>query len=291
MSHAWMMLSAGALKLYDGSKLLSKRAVADAARRQVQKPGEPMPPLLPPKPRDDAHGHPVLTQEDVKVALGGLADAPFRFGMAAFLGDMSSLEWLEHELQWRLMAEAEAGGWITRREHRVTLARMSELLLFEVIVARSRNDAYPGKKPDPAGSARVLCPKCLGKGRMSHGKGYLKLRQLRRLRRIQKARRTDSHTRTYPEGHGKRLDRMTGEVTIALTRADRTPLEACDICEGDGTFLLTDVRRARALDVHPSTWHRIWGPRYAESILIPQRWEEEAVRHVRRRLAGSRGGT
>jgi hypothetical protein len=84
---------------------------------------------------------------------------------------------------------------------------------------------------------------------------------------------------------------MTRELTAARARADRVPAADCDICDGDGTFLLTDVRRARALDVHPSTWHRIWGPRYAESILIPQGWEGEAVRHVRRRLAGSRGGT
>jgi len=227
-----MMLTAGALKLYDAARLMSDDAIRATIASQLQRRGKPMPRPLAPKPRNDARGHPTLTQADIMAALGGLPAEPFAFGMAAFLGDMRSLRFLERRLQATIAYTAEAEGWVTRRAHRVVIAQMSELLLFEVITARSRNETYPGEKAPQANSARIRCPQCLGKG--------------------------------------------------VSPRA-----ETCALCGGDGSFLLTDRRRAEALSLKINAWYRTWAPRYAGFMQLPLEWEARAIGHVRRRLGPS----
>lgn len=291
MSYAWTLLTAGALKLYDGARLFSDAAQRERAERQLQHPGEPFPGLLPPKPRDDARGHPTLTPDDVKWALGGLRAEPFHFGMAAFLGDMRALGRVELALHRELELQAEANEWVTRREHRLVLSRMAELMLYEVISARSKNDVYPGETPAPPGSVRVLCPKCLGKGGAGPAAYFGRLSRRDRLRRVREAYRQEFPEQTTRQERRQRMDRMLRELNAAIARDDESALEPgepCDLCEASGTFLMTDVRRAQALGVHASNWHRTWSARYAENLLIPQEWEDRAIRHVRRRLAGIR---
>lgn len=164
MSNHWTRLTAGALQLYDGSRLFSDAAVRERVQRQIQKRGEPFPGLVPPKPRDDAHASPVLTQADVKVALGGLPDRPFHFGMAAFLGDTTSRRRVEAYLHADMLEHAEAGDWIRSERDSMTVSRLSDLMLFEVLAARSRNEDAAGQDKDPQGSARVRCPECNGRG-------------------------------------------------------------------------------------------------------------------------------
>lgn len=288
MSNAWSMLSAGTLSLYDGAKLISAAALRRAQGSQRQIRGEPMPKGLPPKPRDDARGMPSVTQADVKAALGGLKSEPFWFGMAAFLGDAKSLTRIENALHQSLCLHADAGGWITKREHHVTLSRMSELMLFEVISARSRNDTYPGEKPPPPGSARVLCPECRGKGGVSSGAIHGRLTKRDRVRKIRVAYAKRFPSTVLTDKRKKRASQMLSELNAAISADISHPLTPCLLCGGAGTFLLTDLRRAQALGVNPTSWHRTWSSRYAQMIVTPQEWEERAIRHVRWKLTGIR---
>lgn len=120
--------------------------------------------------RTSASTGPHLTQEDVKHALGGLSREPYRFGMAAFLGDHYSRNLLEGYALQVLRWQAEAGGWITKRQHLELLERMALLMVWESVEAQSRNDTLPGEAPMPKGSAAVLCPSCHGRGTDLRGK-------------------------------------------------------------------------------------------------------------------------
>lgn len=108
-------------------------------------------------------GGAMLTPEDVKHALGGLREAPYRFGMAAFLGDAHSLRLTENHLVTEIRWHAEAGGWLTSRSQVETVERMASVMLFEVISAMSRHETFAHQKGLPEGSAAVRCPQCLGK--------------------------------------------------------------------------------------------------------------------------------
>lgn len=299
MSNGWSMLTAGALPIYDGSKLLSDDAVLERAARQVRRRGEPMPKALPPKPRDDAHGLPVVTQADVKAALGGLKDRPFLFGMAAFLGDIAALVRLESLLHSDILNHASAGEWIEDDRDTVEISRISELMLFEVISARSRNDQLPGDDVAQRGSVRVMCPQCRGKGFVTPARDET-------LREHVEAERDDAaeeywnayyEARPYREGEeqvkgfrkarGARYRRAM-KALAALPAVWRTRIRCCDLCRGVGTFLLTEVYRAQAIGVNERAWYRKWKGRYAELIEIPMGWEHRALSHVRWRLAGIR---
>jgi hypothetical protein len=111
-----------------------------------------------------------LTPEDIKHALGGLPVRPFRFGMAAFLGDRYSWTMLEGFVVELLRWQADAGGWITKRQHVEILNRMAQLMVWEAVSAQSRNETLPGEMPMPKGSAAILCPLCLGRGTDVHGR-------------------------------------------------------------------------------------------------------------------------
>lgn len=105
-----------------------------------------------------------LTSDDVRHALGGLPPKPFRFGMAAFLGDAQSLRMVETFLVTEIRWHADAGGWLENRSQAETIERLASLMIFEAISARSRHETYSHEDGLPEGSAAVRCPQCLGRG-------------------------------------------------------------------------------------------------------------------------------
>ena len=113
---------------------------------------------------------PHLTPEDIKLALGGLAPAPYLFGMAAFLRDEQSRRRLEGHMLLELRWMADAGDWITKAVHVEILDRMAQLVVWESTVAQSRNETLPGELPLPQGSAAVLCPACNGRAERGTGR-------------------------------------------------------------------------------------------------------------------------
>jgi len=120
--------------------------------------------------RTSAATGPHVTPEDVKLALQGLKREPYRFGMAAFLRDQFSRNLLEGYALQVLRWQAEAGAWITKREHYELLERMAQLMVWECVEAQSKNDTLPGETPMPKGSAAVLCPVCHGRSTDLKGK-------------------------------------------------------------------------------------------------------------------------
>lgn len=207
---------------------------------------------------------PALTAEDVKHALGGLRDAPFLFGMAAFLGDPRSTHRLEAILVDHLVLVSDAEGWCTKRQHFEVVQRMGALMLFEVLAARSRAEALPGDADARQRNvAHVRCPACIGKG--------------------------TAQPCTSCAGAGRVVDDERRGNAVRFMACDHcrgTGLATarCSLCGGAGRFTINDARRAQAVQVHKANWMRTWAGRYAEHIELPRRWEHAAVSHVRRRL-------
>lgn len=231
-----------------------------------------------PNPNKIRGGLPEITPEDVRLALGGLGQLPFLFGMAAFLGHRGSMEAVEVALEHALMdlagarrwgagrdAKGRATGELTREDVH-TLERMAHLMLFEVISARSRHDTYAHEQALPTGAAAVLCPACHGRGDRARAATAQELGELHLV--------LEEAVRMSREG-----------VRRALTAARAWPItETCQLCHGRGRFLLTERRRALMVGVSRPTWYHRWQARYAEGLAIPQRWEAIAIGHVRRKL-------
>lgn len=224
-----------------------------------------------------------ITPEDVKAALGGLADQPFQFGMAAFLDDARSKRLVEGYLVQELEWMAQAGGWLQSRQDFERLERVASLLVFEAISARSRHETYGDEEKLPEGSAAIRCPRCKGHG------VYDDLRELKKWRRysriIMRARLAEERVRTAGGG----LRKPSWHLHEALLEKARLGTAAalsieCDWCENSGRLLITETLRAKRCGIPRPTWYRTWQARYAEAMAIPLRWENTAVHHVRRKL-------
>jgi hypothetical protein len=256
------------------------------------------PAALHPDPKKIKGGTPTLTPDDVRLALGGLSEKPFLFGMAAFLGHRGSMDRVEELLGYEVVALAEQEGWGRgrdrngRRTGELTgedihlLQRMTSLLLFEIISARSRHDTYAHEAALPSGSATVLCPSCKGRGDISIATPASDVRDL-----IALVGEAVEHFRNAVR-RGLVSDQL--EVLRDRRRAAQRSLSAalmwpaqidCRLCGGRGRFLLTASRRAQMLGVARRTWYLRWEERYALALVIPQRWEAIAVGHVRRKLS------
>lgn len=254
------------------------------------------PAAIHPDPNKIRGGMPALTADDVRLALAGLGERPFLFGMAAFLGHRGSMDRIEQMLIWDISDLACANHWGTGKGRdgkpngeltSTDLARLqtlANLILFEVISARSRHETYAHEQELPSGSAAVLCPACCGRGMVSRiptdadrdaeelaaGEALANLRAAAQLGEDVKVRNALS-----AEWHAAR------RLRYSMTRAVD---DECSLCRGRGRFLLTNEKRASMLGVSLRTWERHWIGRYSEALLIPQRWEAIAIGHVRKRL-------
>lgn len=232
-------------------------------------------------------GGALLTADDVRHALGGLAPRPFRFGMAAFLGDGQSLRIVEGFLVQELRWSADAGGWIETEADAHRVERLASLMLFEVISARSRHETWAHEERLPEGSAAVKCPQCNGLGHYRDAWDVAKWSRYQRW--VRRARLRNPHER--PDKQDPKSEwakrRALHDALIAEAQLEEADAAArpCELCGGTGRYLFTVTERARAIGVSRRTWYRHWDDRYAEAIEIPRRWEASAVSHVRRRLS------
>jgi hypothetical protein len=236
-----------------------------------------------------AGGHDSIGPDDVKFALGGLPIAPFAFGMAAFLGDLTQLAVLEEWVHTEILRIARDKKWRIPKTHRHLLEAMSALMLWETIAAKSARDVYAheeGHENRARGEARVMCPQCLGKGRTWNGH---RLSVWARYRRRLNSRYqwwlsqpSSSERRRAITYIRERRHEVTDEIKwwTDLTRDGR----ACQTCEGTGVFTLTERWRAKLCGVGKSQWHELWKVRYVEGLARVQRLEDWAIGHVAKRL-------
>lgn len=224
-----------------------------------------------------------ITPEDVKHALGGLKERPYRFGMAAFLDDAQSLRLIEGYLVEELRWLADAGEWIQTRDDLQRLEAIAGLMLFEVMAARSRHETFAHEDRLPAGSATVRCPKCNGQGKYVDTRALKKWRRYRRI--VLRARLEEPGV---PDADGRPVKPSWHVHEALLERARLAEAKAmavdCDLCFKTGRYVFSESSRARAAGIPRRTWTRTWCDRYAEGLEIPRRWEAIAVGHVRRRL-------
>lgn len=123
------------------------------------------PAAIHPDPTRVTGGRPSITADDVRIALSGLRERPFLFGMAAFLGCQRSFRDLVRLFDDDLLQHAVAGEWINRAEDRAIVARLAEWILIECINSRSRHETYTPDERLPQGSVVMRCPQCHGKAR------------------------------------------------------------------------------------------------------------------------------
>jgi hypothetical protein len=234
-----------------------------------------------------ASGFDSVGPEDVKFALGGLPDAPYRFGLAAFLGDHTQLTFLEEWTHAELLRIARDGRWRIPKTHRRVLEAMAALMLWETIAAKATRDVYAHEEVHASrGEACVMCPDCLGKGRTWNGHRLaVWARYRRRLNSRYQwwASQPSSHARrralTYIR---ERRYEVRDEINwwSDLTRDGRE----CKRCNGTGVFTLTELARAKLCGVSKSKWHGVWKARYADGIARVERLEHWAIGHVAKRL-------
>jgi hypothetical protein len=225
--------------------------------------------------------------DDVKFALAGLDEAPTAFGMAAFLGDHRQLPYLEDYVHTKLLRLAREQRWRIPKTHRHVLEAMTALMLWETIAAKATRDVYAHQEQHAErGEACVMCPDCLGKGRIWNGRRLaVWVRYLRRLNNRYQwwASQPSSPERrralTYIR---ERRYEVRDEVNwwSDLTRDGKR----CERCHGTGIFTLTERWRAKLCGVGKSQWHQVWKKRYAEGIECVERLEHWAIAHVAKRL-------
>lgn len=234
-----------------------------------------------------AGGFDSLRPEDVKFALAGLPEPPYAFGLAAFLGDRPSLEFLERWLRYEMVKAAKVERWrIPRAQSRVVEA-MTALLIWETIAAKSGHDVYAHEEQEcERASARVMCPECLGKGRLWNGhrlRVWVRYRRRLNSRYQYWASQPASHERRRMLAYirERRHDAMSEiDWWEDLTRAGNT----CRTCDGTGVFVLTERARANMCGVGKSQWYENWKERYAFGLWRIQRLEDWSIGHVARRL-------
>jgi hypothetical protein len=255
------------------------------------------PAAIHPDPLKIRGGRPIITADDVRLALGGLSERPFLFGMAAFLGHRGSLDRIEQLLVWDVIDRAcdEHWGSGKDREGKSTGEMTSEdirhfhtlcsLMLFEVISARSRHDTYAHEEALPAGSASVLCPECRGRGFVS------RMATLEEKWASENA-AVDVHALYHDAVKTGATQSVRNALAAQRNAAERLHYQLvsrsidsqCELCSGRGRFLLANPKRAMMLGVSLRTWERRWNGRYAELMEIPREWEAIAIGHVRKKL-------
>ena len=71
------------------------------------------------------------------------------------------------------------------------------------------------------------------------------------------------------EGRGSRLKRV---------------IELCQKCGGTGRGEMSEAAKARAVDVDPAQWHKLWRARWADIVTLLQQWEYRGLMVMRERL-------
>jgi len=87
---------------------------------------------------------------------------------------------------------------------------------------------------------------------------------------------------------------LTQLILFELTTALRCPncngtkynkkLKLCKACNGTGLYKIKETQRAKALNIAPSTWQRVWCFRYAEVMALVTTYEVNALRSIGEKL-------
>jgi hypothetical protein len=260
-SQAWLMLTAGNLPTYDNARVPGLKSFG------------------------------AMSAEDVKHALGGLPSAPFRFGMVAFLGDLQSLSPLERHVEDEVDRMAERGRWRIDKNHSAVVLLMARLMLWEIISAQSAREVYAhDEHRQTRGEPPVLCPVCLGKGRVwGTTAAAERLQELRdRLEQLRLDRERAWCEKTLEGSTARKIpDRSEFRelgLAIQVTEGQVARGARCDTCEGTGSFVLTEAKRAAACGVSERQWREHWSERYSGGVWYVRRLEHWAVGHVAARL-------
>lgn len=67
------------------------------------------------------------------------------------------------------------------------------------------------------------------------------------------------------------------------TRYDKK-LKPCRACNGTGLYKISEAQRAKALNIAPSSWHRVWSFRYAEVMSLVTTYEVKAIGSIGKKL-------
>ena len=103
----------------------------------------------------------------------------------------------------------------------------------------------------------------------------------------------DRHWKIREKGQDK-IRSLTQLIIFELTNTPRCSkcngtkfnrnLKPCKPCDGTGFYRIKDAQRARALDINPSTWQRVWAYRYADVLSVIATHEAEALRTIGKKL-------
>lgn len=92
----------------------------------------------------------------------------------------------------------------------------------------------------------------------------------------------------------EKLRSLTQLVIFELTNKPRCPkcngtkytrnFKPCKVCGGTGFYKIKESQRAKALNVAPSTWARVWAYRYGEVLSLITTHEVDALKSISEKL-------
>lgn len=228
-----------------------------------------------------------LTMDEVAAMMRGLERGPYLVALAHYAGDLRVLPDLERRLTVEITRIHVDAGWEapTRGDH--ISRRLSATALYELFQPplceacggrgeRGRHRCVEARLRDTAQNT--------GNPRGSDGE-WKRDDYGRMLPRKRPAYRTDI---VHWSRYRKRLDTWAADHWQPITVRKVWRPARCTWCLGTGKSHMSGRLRADLAGITPSTWHRVWAPRYEVIYATLLGWRDIAWSHLARQLDANR---
>ncbi len=81
-------------------------------------------------------------------------------------------------------------------------------------------------------------------------------------------------------------DVVSSHICLSCNGTKYVNTKPCEACCGTGKALMSDGKRADWAEISRSNWNDHWKPKYNAILQMLITWEDEGLRHIRRRLLG-----